>query len=135
MRLRSDFLQLFIGLCLVLSTGITQAQSSGHTWDYGEANGPSHWSDLNPEFAACKNGHRQSPIDIRNPRSADLPLIQFHYKPSPLHIIDNGHTVMINYVPGSFITVGDKNYALKQFHFHHPSEEKINGKDYDMVAH
>ena len=24
---------------------------------------------------------------------------------------------------------------LKQFHFHRPSEEKINGKTYDMVAH
>jgi carbonic anhydrase len=24
---------------------------------------------------------------------------------------------------------------LKQFHFHHPSEEHVNGKGYDMVAH
>jgi carbonic anhydrase len=26
-------------------------------------------------------------------------------------------------------------YELKQFHFHKPSEERINGKAYDMVAH
>jgi carbonic anhydrase len=31
--------------------------------------------------------------------------------------------------------VGDKHYQLKQFHFHHPSEEHINGKPQDMVAH
>jgi carbonic anhydrase len=42
---------------------------------------------------------------------------------------------MINYAPGSTFTVGKKTYTLKQFHFHHPSEELINGKGFDMVAH
>ena len=64
-----------------------------------------------------------------------MPPIHFDYKPSALHIIDNGHTVMINYRPGSSITVGGKKYALKQFHFHRPSEEKINGKGFDMTMH
>jgi carbonic anhydrase len=31
--------------------------------------------------------------------------------------------------------VGDKTYVLKQFHFHHPSEEHVNGHGYEMVAH
>jgi carbonic anhydrase len=35
---------------------------------------------------------------------------------------------MVNYEPGSSISVGEKKYVLKQFHFHRPSEEKINGK-------
>jgi carbonic anhydrase len=82
-----------------------------------------------------QDGHRQSPIDIRNAQKADLPPIQFDYKSSPLHIIDNRHTVMINYGPGSSISVAGKKYALKQFHFHRPSEEKINGKGYEMVVH
>lgn len=112
-----------------------QAHHPEHTWDYGDALGPSHWGDLKPEFASCKNGHHQSPIDIRNPKKAVLPPIQFDYKPTPLHIIDNGHTIMVNYSPGSFISVGDKRYALKQFHFHRPSEEKINGKGFDMTVH
>jgi carbonic anhydrase len=112
-----------------------QEQHSGH-WDYeaGEE-GPRHWGDLEPDFAPCKNGHRQSPIDIRNPKKADLPPIEFNYKDSLLDIIDNGHTIMINYDAGSSIRVGGKQYTLKQFHFHRPSEEKINGKSYDMVVH
>ena len=57
------------------------------------------------------------------------------YRPAPLHIINNGHTIQVDYEPGSSITVGDRRYELKQFHFHHPSEEKINGKGYAMVAH
>jgi len=73
-----------------------------HNWDYGGVPGPSHWGDLEPEFATCKSGHRQSPIDIRNPKKAALPPIQFEYKPSPLDIIDNGHTIQVNYNPASF---------------------------------
>ncbi len=113
---------------------VAQQHQSGH-WGYTGAEGPNHWADLNPDFAVCGSGHRQSPIDIRDPRKADLPPIQVNYKPSPLHIIDNGHTVMINYAPGSFIQVGDRKYQLKQFHFHRPSEERINGKGYDMSLH
>jgi carbonic anhydrase len=31
--------------------------------------------------------------------------------------------------------VGDKQYELKQFHFHHPSEETIKGKRFPMEMH
>jgi carbonic anhydrase len=31
--------------------------------------------------------------------------------------------------------VGGKRYELKQFHFHRPGEEKINGKGYEMTVH
>ena len=106
-----------------------------HTWDYAGALGPSHWGDLKPEFVTCKTGHSQSPIDIRKARRAPLAPIYFDYRPSPLHIIDNGHTIMVNYGPGSSISVGGKKYALKQFHFHRPSEEKINGRAFDMTVH
>jgi carbonic anhydrase len=112
-----------------------QEQQHTHEWSYDGSEGPKNWGDLKPEFAPCKTGHRQSPIDIRNAKKADLPTIEFLYKTSPLDIIDNGHTLMINYAPGSFIRVGDKQYELKQFHFHRPSEEKVNGKTYAMVAH
>jgi carbonic anhydrase len=122
-------------LVLSLASG-PYAQEHKHAhWSYDGEEGPSHWGDLSPDYAACKTGHHQSPIDIRNARKGDLPAIQFDYKESPLRIVDNGHTIMINYTAGSSIRVGDKQYALKQFHFHRPSEETINGKSYDMVVH
>ena len=111
------------------------AQPHPAHWDYGERLGPNHWADLSPEFTKCRDGHHQSPIDIRHPQKADLPEIRFAYHPSPLHIIDNGHTIMINYRPGSVISVGGKKYELKQFHFHMPSEETIEGKAFDMSVH
>ena len=90
---------------------------------------------LDPAFTTCKLGKFQSPIDIRGAKAADLPAIKFDYKPSPLKVIDNGHTIQVNYAPGSTIDVGGSKYELLQFHFHHPSEEKVNGKPHAMVAH
>jgi carbonic anhydrase len=135
MRIGKSLLLTVCWSCLLLVAGQTSEQHAEHTWDYGSEHGPSHWGELKPEFAQCSLGHHQSPIDIRNPKPADLPPIEFDYKSSPLDIIDNGHTIMINYAAGSSISVGGKTYVLKQFHFHRPSEEKIDGKGYDMSLH
>ena len=120
-----------------LIAGTAAAEGSSHHWSYKGDTGPSKWGSLEKEYSACARGHLQSPIDIHDDvaKAANLPAINFDYKPAPLRIIDNGHSIQINYAPGSFITVGDKRYELKQFHFHKPSEEKINGKAYPMVAH
>jgi carbonic anhydrase len=106
-----------------------------HSWTYFGEHGPQHWADLSPEFAACGSGKAQSPIDIAYPRAAQLPPIQFAYSASPLKIIDNGHSIQVNYAPGSTISIAGKTYELVQFHFHHPSEEEISGKQSPMVAH
>ncbi len=106
-----------------------------HEWDYGSQLGPAHWGELKPEFAACKSGHHQSPIDVKNTQKTDLPALAFDYHPSPLRIVDNGHTIMVEYAPGSSLRVGDRQYALKQFHFHRPSEERVHGKRYEMSVH
>lgn len=106
-------------------------------WTYEGPKGADHWGDLDPDYATCKDGKEQSPIDIRNPVKADLPGLRFEYKSGPLNIINNGYTaVRIDYIhSGDFLVVGDKRYELTQFHFHHPSEEKIRGKQFDMVLH
>jgi carbonic anhydrase len=130
-----------IALCATLSMTAAPARageaehSTQHHWDYGKEHGPEHWGDLDPEFATCKVGHRQSPIDIQEAVKAGLPPIQFDYGPSPLRIVDNGHTVMATYGPGSSIRVGEDRYELKQLHFHRPSENTVRGKRYEMEAH
>ena len=124
---------VFCSMCVLCAT--MAQEPPAHEWSYSGSEGPAHWGELTPEFAACKTGHRQSPVNIVRAQSADLPAVQFEYKPSALHIINNGHTIEINYAPGSFIRVGDKRYELKQFHFHHPSEETIKGKRFPMELH
>lgn len=127
-----------MALCLSFPySSPAQEHSSGRhsRWSYSGPEGPDHWADLEPDYATCKTGMRQSPINIEGAQSADLPAIRFDYQVSPLKIINNGHTIQINYEPGSTMTVGDKQYSLVQFHFHHPSEEEIGGKRFDLVAH
>jgi carbonic anhydrase len=127
---------LLVALALMPVRAFAQeAEGEHHEWDYGRERGPQRWGGLKPEFATCKSGHHQSPIDIGKTQKADLPALAFDYHPSPLRIVDNGHTIMVDYAPGSFLRVGEQRYELKQFHFHRPSEERIHGKRYEMSVH
>jgi len=126
-----------LALCIALLSWSASSAQESHSphWSYGGKEGPKHWGQLDPAYAACASGHVQSPINIVHAKLADLPALQFDYHSVPLNIINNGHTIQVNYAPGSTLTVGDKIYTLKQFHFHHPSEEHINGRGFDLVAH
>ncbi len=104
-------------------------------WAYSGDTGPDHWGRLKPEFQQCMLGKRQSPIDIREGIPVQLDPIQFDYRPSTFRVIDNGHTVQVNVDMGNGITVQGRRYELVQFHFHRPSEERINGRQFEMSAH
>lgn len=104
-------------------------------WSYEGENGPANWGKINPEWAKCGTGSRQSPIDIRDGMKVELEQINFDYHPSSFNVTDNGHTVQVMVSGGNFITVNNRMYELVQFHFHRPSEERVNGKGYEMVMH
>ena len=123
-------------LLSVLALGSASGVHAGDShWTYGKHGGPTEWGKLDQAFSSCEVGKMQSPIDIRKAIAADLPAINFDYKPAPLKVTDNGHTIQVDYAPGSSIDVGGTRYELLQFHFHRPSEEKIDGKVHAMVAH
>jgi carbonic anhydrase len=104
-------------------------------WSYGGEGGPEAWGQLKPEFATCATGSRQSPIDIRSGVKVDLEPIQFDYRPTGFSVVDNGHTIQVNLGGGNSIEVQGRRFDLLQFHFHRPSEERVNGRQFDMVAH
>lgn len=115
--------------------GRNSAHAATPHWGYEGEGAPGAWGSLKPEFATCANGTRQSPIDIRGGIRVDLEPIQFDYRPVSFQVVDNGHTVQANLAPGNSIVVGGRRYELLQFHFHRPSEESINGRRFEMVAH
>jgi carbonic anhydrase len=111
--------------------------SAAH-WSYAGAEGPEHWGDLSPDYAACKAGRMQSPINIAagaTGLSAAASGNDYTYQAAPLSILHNGHTVQLNYAPGSSMSVQGEKYDLLQFHFHAPSEHTVDGKPYPMEAH
>jgi carbonic anhydrase len=103
-------------------------------WAYEGEGGPDNWSKLQSDYASCASGQRQSPIDIRDGIRVDLEPIKFSYRSSQFRIVDNGHTVQVA-VGGSSLSLLGKPYQLVQFHFHRPSEERVNGKSFEMVIH
>jgi carbonic anhydrase len=107
----------------------------GTHWTYEGESGPANWSKINSDWAMCATGRRQSPIDIRDGIKVDLEQITFDYHPSSFNEVDNGHTIQVTVGGGNFITVANQTYELQQFHFHRPSEERINGKGTEMVIH
>jgi len=115
------------------------AESGGHGtsvhWGYDGECGTDRWGDLKREYSVCKLGVRQSPVSITITEKSDLASINFHYYATPLKIVNNGHTIQINYGSGSSIMIGNKKYDLLQFHFHNPSEHKLNGVSYPMEVH
>jgi carbonic anhydrase len=114
-------------------------ESHGHAahWSYGGEHGPSHWGNLQPSYATCATGKRQSPIHIEDHNTLQGPAepIQINYQPSNATVVNNGHTIQVNVSGNNSITVRGTAYQLLQFHFHHPSEEQINSRRFTMVAH
>ncbi|MFZ6801757.1 carbonic anhydrase [Undibacterium sp. Di24W] len=104
-------------------------------WSYEGDAGPLSWGKLSSANTKCDLGERQSPIDIRDGIRVELDPINFDYKSVQFSVLDNGHTIQMTPGSGNYLNVSGKNYEMQQMHFHRPSEERINGKGAEMVAH
>jgi carbonic anhydrase len=111
-------------------------------WHYEGELGPAHWAELSPAYVACGQAG-QSPIDLVQTR-ASTGSWQADYHPSGLRIahhenvtdiLDNGHTIQVTVDAGSVLTTERGRYALKQFHFHTPSEHTLGGRAFPMEVH
>jgi carbonic anhydrase len=126
------------GATLVRGAEGTPDAGETHTihWSYEGEEGPEQWGELDPSYATCSGGTEQSPIDVAATTGEDIANIEFAYAPvSPLHIINNGHTVQVNVPAGSSIAVDSTTFGLVQFHFHSPSEHTIDGQASAMELH
>ncbi|KAG0022235.1 hypothetical protein BGZ81_008616 [Podila clonocystis] len=114
---------------------------------YGaDTGGPSHWSLLDPAYVTCNDNMNQSPIDFNTltighiAACADANLA-IDYKPLRKAVAHwNGHTVEVDWTPSpgvhnNLITLKGKKYNLVQFHFHTPSEHRVNNRHADAELH
>ena len=132
--MQKKFIGVFVltaGLC---TSAVVVSGGKLH-WTYSGYEGPEHWGELDVEFSTCSTGKNQSPINLTGMIEGDLSPINIDYKAGGHEILNNGHTIQINYAPGSTITVNGHTGELNQFHFHAPSENTIEGHSYPMEAH
>ncbi|MDF1513298.1 MAG: carbonic anhydrase [Anaerolineae bacterium] len=104
-------------------------------WGYTGDCGPEYWGKLCPEFQLSSTGKNQSPINLTGIVKADLAPLQFDYQAGGVEICNNGHSVQVNVAPGSTLNAAGYVYELKQYHFHVPSENHINGQPFPMESH
>ncbi len=104
-------------------------------WGYGESDGPASWGDLSEDYATCKTGKEQSPIDLPAPSDANITQVSVNYGASEAKIVNKGYTVQADFEAGFTMTSGENEYGLIQFHMHTPSENTVAGKAFPLTAH
>jgi carbonic anhydrase len=70
-------------------------------FDYveGSKKGPSHWGEIREEWAHCKNGSMQSPIDLSSRRVKIMPKLgelKRSYKPFNATLKNRGHDIAVS---------------------------------------
>jgi carbonic anhydrase len=124
-----------LALFLLASSSFVLAAGDAH-WGYEGKTGPDNWGNLNQEFATCKLGQQQAPIDIPTKSlSKATAAIKPAYKASPGDIINNGHTIQLVLSDAGGANLSGVDYKYLQTHFHSPGEEKVDGKSYPFNAH
>ncbi|MEA5499694.1 MAG: carbonic anhydrase family protein [Limnoraphis robusta] len=128
------FFIIFIFTMFIIPVACSKNQLHTGEWGYRGEMGPENWGELKEEFVVCETGQQQSPINIETSATPKAK-IEFSYDYTPLNVINKGHTIEIEYEPGSTIKIDNKQYELLQFHFHSPSEHQLDGKSYPMEVH
>lgn len=123
-------------LALNASSAVAGGSHAAPHWTYEGEGSPDKWGGLSADYAICSQGKTQSPIDIKGAQEEELSPIDFSYSAiKTAKVLNNGHTLQVNYDNGSMISINGKEYDLAQFHFHAPSEHTIDGKLADMELH
>ena len=128
---------LLFAACAIAAAFSAHAAPPVH-WSYSGHTDAKHWAELDEGFGTCKLGKHQSPIDIVTKKAqaaADAKPIGFAYTAGAAEIVNNGHTIQVNLPAGGSVSLDGVDYQLLQFHFHTPSEEKIDGRNFPLVAH
>ena len=104
-------------------------------FDYGTVRGPLQWQNIDPANSLCASGTKQSPIvlDGTVPQLAPGTIRMEVANPATTKFENLGTTVEVE-MEGK-TTVGNATFNLKQFHFHTPSEHRINNEYFPIEVH
>jgi len=136
MEMKKHLISLSVlALTLTFSGAFAKEHEKSAHWGYTGDVSSEHWGELSDKFKLCSTGKNQSPIDVKSNFDVNLEKIKFDYSAKTTDVSNNGHTIQVDVASGSKIVSDGKTFELKQFHFHTPSENKINGKSFPLEAH
>jgi carbonic anhydrase len=109
-------------------------QVATNTFDYVPTNGPLTWFKL-PGSAKCKEGRNQSPILLDSSIGQVQPgTLSFNAPKAKGKLENKGTAIEVVEVDGTLRYAG-RIYKLVNFHFHTPSEHRINKEHYPIELH
>ena len=135
-------------LLLSLATGLTEAichhgtnafyrRAAEATFGYTNLQGPLAWHALSTENELCAKGKTQSPISVTADNSSPVEGSTLNFDitnfPDGAELENLGTTLEV--AANGTISLNDKTYNLAQFHFHTPSEHRIDDEYYPMEVH
>ncbi|KAG7152889.1 Carbonic anhydrase like protein [Verticillium longisporum] len=111
-----------------------------HVADFGfnELDGPLNWHALAPGNINCAKGKNQSPINLASSdwKTVAGSSLGFNINTVPntgAKFLNLGSTVEV--VANGTLVRSGKTYNLVQFHFHTPSEHRVDSEHYPMEVH
>lgn len=107
------------------------------TFGYTGLQGPLNWHSLNVNNTKCAKGTYQTPINLEDKYIEDGSSYTLSYPDiETAEFINLGTTVeVVADTAGAELKFGGKQYSLKQFHFHTPSEHRIDEEFFPMEVH
>ncbi len=115
---------------------VSLARADGAHWGYEGAGSPERWGTLENAFQACAVGNQQSPVNLEGGVKAEAGGPVLNWKPAVFSVVNNGHSIELRpHGDAGGAELDGQHYALRQFHFHTPSEHAVNGKRAPMEAH
>lgn len=144
--------------CVVLMSSCNQTTKQDHEvaenpapvqhelnhWGYDGAVAPDRWADLSPDFAVCREGREQSPIDLTGAsrvegdaleRRVGSEVLTIDQRATVMDLVDNGHTIQVTSDVPMALDMDGVHYEMVQFHFHSPSEHTIDGEHAQLEVH
>ena len=122
--------------CLHGTTIFARAGADGELEPFGYTDRISalNWANLSPENIACSTSKFQSPINLYNgiafakfTPKLEVPMV------NGSRVLNIGTTIVVE-VNGA-TNFGDQTFRLKQFHFHTPSEHRIEEEYFPLEIH
>ena len=115
---------------------VSLARAEGAHWGYEGAASPEHWGTMDSAFRACAVGNQQSPVNLTGGVAAEGSGPTLNWKAVPFSVINNGHSIEVRPEgDAGGAELDGQHYALRQFHFHTPSEHALDGKRAPMEVH
>ncbi|OLN93901.1 Carbonic anhydrase 2 [Colletotrichum chlorophyti] len=105
---------------------------------YDDLAGPLNWHGLNNQSSKCATGTQQSPINLNDTSAVLVPGSSLGFDvpnfPHGAEFENLGSTLEVVAQNGTLARRGRK-FHLRQFHFHTPSEHRVDSEYYPMEVH